>query len=59
VAVTRLHCANTAEQIEVLLGMETPGDFKNTCPKFPHGFDVAFAKLLWALVCILTAMKSN
>jgi len=50
----QLHCANVAECIEVLLGVETLGDPKNIVldgsPDIPHGFDAIFAKLLWPLV---------
>jgi len=48
-----LRCANTAERIEVLLGMETLGDLRNIVldggPDSPHIFDAAFDKLLWPL----------
>jgi len=51
---TRLRCVNMAERIEVLLGVETIGDLRNTVlngsPNFSHGFDAAFAQLLWPLV---------
>jgi len=54
VSVTRLHCANTAERIEVLLGAEPSGHPRNmlsdTSPDFSDRFDAAFAKLLWPLV---------
>jgi len=61
-SVMRHHCVNTAEQLEVLLVMETVGDSRNIVldesPDFPHGFDAAFAKLLWHLFflqhCIVT-----
>jgi len=46
--VMRLRCANTAERIEVLFAVEILG----TCERgsdFLHGFDAAFAKLLWPL----------
>jgi len=48
----QLHCANMAERIEVLFGVETYGDPKNIrwgCD-FLHGFEAAFAKLLWHLL---------
>jgi len=40
--------ANTAERIEVLLGVETIA--LDVSPNFPHGFDAIFAKLLFPLV---------
>jgi len=46
---TQLCYANTAEGIEVLLGVETHGDLRNTVldgeSLFLHGFDAAFAKV--------------
>jgi len=39
-----LDCANTAEWIKVLFGMETLGDPWNI--RFLHRFEVAFARLL-------------
>jgi len=42
---TRLRCANTAERIEVLLGMESLGDQGNIVLDGSHRFDAAFAKL--------------
>jgi len=43
-SVTQLHCANTAERIEVLLGVETLAETGNPVldgsSDFPHGFDV-------------------
>jgi len=40
---TRLRCANLAERIEVLLGVEILGDLKMGVTEF----DAAFAELLW------------
>jgi len=52
-AFTRHRCANTAERIEVLLGVET-GDARNfvldASPDFSRGFDASFARLLRPLV---------
>jgi len=49
-------CANTAERIEVLFGVETLGDPRNIVldgsPDFYHGFDAAFTKLNWPLVSV-------
>jgi len=45
---TRLRCANTAERIEVLFGVETLEDQRD--PDFYHGCDAAFAKLLGPFV---------
>jgi len=49
----QLHCANTADGIEVRLGVVTLGKPSNTVLDvsldFPHGFDAVFAKLLWPL----------
>jgi len=46
--------ANTAKRIEILLGVENPGDPRNTVldgdPNFLCRLDAAFAKLLWSLV---------
>jgi len=43
-----------AEQIEVLLAVETVGNPRNTVlggsPDLPHGFDAAFTNLLQPLV---------
>jgi len=50
---TRFRCANTAERMEVLFVVETLGNPSNTVlegSRFSHGFDTAFAKLLWPLV---------
>jgi len=44
---TLLCCANLAEWIEVLLGVETVGYLRNIVLDFPHRLDAAFAKLLW------------
>jgi len=47
-----LYCANTAEWIEFLFGVETlgtRGTFDESTD-FPHGFDAAFTELLWPLV---------
>jgi len=45
-----------AEQIEVLLGVETLVDRRNIVldgiPDFPHRFDADFTKLLWPLVAV-------
>jgi len=53
-SLSRGFTANTAERIEVLLGVETFGDPRHIVldgsPDFSHGFDAAFAKLLWPLV---------
>jgi len=53
---TRLRCANTAERIGVLLGVETLGDPRNTVydesPDFLYVFEAAFAKLLWPLAVL-------
>jgi len=52
--VMQLCCANTAEQINVLLGVETFGNSKNTGSfDSPCGFDVALAKLLWPFVPVV------
>jgi len=52
----RVCYANIAERIEVLLGVETLQDLRNIVldedPNFTHGFDAAFAKLLWPLVIL-------
>jgi len=57
---TRLRCANTAEQIEVLLGVEFPTDTINIVlhgiSDFRHRFNAAFAKLLWPLVRLSAAL---
>jgi len=47
----RIHRANTAERIGVLLVVETLGDTGNVKPgsRFSSGFDAAFAKILWQL----------
>jgi len=49
--VTRPERANLARRSEVLLGVQTLGDTRNivshACSHFCHGFDAAFAKLLW------------
>jgi len=49
-----LHCANTAEQVNVLLGVKTLEDPRyivlDGSSDFLHGFDAAFTKLLWPLV---------
>jgi len=52
-----LCCANVAEQIEVLLGVETLDDSRNISPYLPNGFDAAFAKLLWSLFCFVVVEK--
>jgi len=48
----------TAEQIEVLLGLETLRDPRNIVLHknldFSHGFDAVFAKLLWLLLQLAT-----
>jgi len=60
-SVRRLHsalCAKTAEQIEVLFAVKTPGEPRNTVldggpdPQRRGGsaFKAAFTKLLWPLV---------
>jgi len=52
--VRRLRCANVANRIEVLLGVETFEDPRNISldggSRFPHGYVAAFGKLLWQLV---------
>jgi len=49
-------CANTAERIEILLGVETLGEttvvILDDNASFPRRFDAVFAKLLWPFVCI-------
>jgi len=47
-SVTRLCCANTAERIEVLLGVRTIGVQGTSC----YGV-AAFVKLLWPLLQLL------
>jgi len=51
------NCANTAERLEVLLGMEPLRDPRNIVldetPDFHDGLDAAFAELLWLLVLFL------
>jgi len=54
-------CANTAEQIEVLLGveiLEIPSNIVlDGSSDFPHGFDAAFAKLLsYHDMCMMCAV---
>jgi len=55
-SVIRLCSANTAERIEVLLGVETLGDTRNVIldrsANFLFGFDAAFTKLLWPFASI-------
>jgi len=51
----RLRCANTAERIEVLFGVKTPGDPKN----IKHGFDAAFTKLLWPVVAYKMSVPND
>jgi len=52
--VMRLRCANTAERIDVLLGVETLRDTRkvalNWSLDFSHGTDAAYAILLWSFV---------
>jgi len=63
-------CAKTAERIDILFGMKTPGDPKSTEldeVSISHGegrgrgFDAAFAKLLWPLTedCLLLWVPSS
>jgi len=58
----QLCCTNTAERIEVLLGVETLGDPRNFVfdgsPDLPHRFNAAFVKLLWSLVLLITTLTS-
>jgi len=49
-SLTGLCYANMAEHIKVLLCVETL--VLDGSPGFTHGFDVAFAKLLWPLLII-------
>jgi len=53
-SVTRLRPAEAAARIEVLFGVETSRGQKNIVLdggfNFRHGFDAAFAKLLWLFV---------
>jgi len=42
-SVTRLHCANVADWIEIFFGVATLGDPGNS---FLHRFDAAFTELL-------------
>jgi len=56
-SVTRAGCAKTAERINVLFGMEIPGDLRNRgglhSPRGGgRGFDAAFAKLLRPVVML-------
>jgi len=48
------HAASLSERIKVLLQLETLGDPRNIVldgnPDFSHGYDAAFANLLWPLV---------
>jgi len=58
-SVTRAGCVKTAERIDVLFGVETPGDRRNivldgVSIPMARGFDAAFAKLLWLLVISFT-----
>jgi len=52
----RLRRAKVAARIKVLFGLVNPGDPRNIVldggPNFPHGFDAAFAKLLWPHVVL-------
>jgi len=47
-----------AKWTDVMIGMETLGNKGNIVldesPDFPHGFDTAFAKLLWPMVLFQT-----
>jgi len=49
-SATRFCRANKAERIEVCLGWGSKGHCIGLGPDFPHGFDAAFAKLLWPLI---------
>jgi len=54
----RLRPAKTAKQVEVVFGVEL-GSWvpKEYCFRWePHGFDATFAKLLWPLGIIITAI---
>jgi len=59
----RLRCVNTAKWIEILLGVETLDVRRNTVldgsRDFPHGFNAAFAKLLWLLVYYIGGNKDD
>jgi len=49
-----LHCANTTEQNEILLG--GPRNIVlDDCPDFSLRFNVAFTKLLWPFVVVCAA----
>jgi len=58
-SVTRLHFANTAEWIEVLLGVEILADPRNIVLNgsfnFPRVFQAIFDKLLWPLFSMMSA----
>jgi len=61
-SVTRLRCANTVEQIEVLYRVETLGgpntyDGPNGVP-ISHRFDAAIAKLLNLLFLVNSALTA-
>jgi len=59
-SVTRLHCAKTAEPIEVSFGVETLWDLGHIVLEEGSdsplarmdGFDAAFAQFLWRLVYV-------
>jgi len=44
-SVAQIHCANTAERINVPCGVETLGALVDTSPSFPQRFHVAFVRL--------------
>jgi len=52
-----LYDTNTAEWLEVQLGVETCGSEEHWICNFPHGFNAAFAELLWPLVVKLQAAR--
>jgi len=53
---TRLRCANTAKQIQALLGIENLKNTRNIVfdgsLEIPYAFGASFAKLLWPLVSL-------
>jgi len=61
----RARCAKTAERIDVLFEVETPGYPRNIVsdgsprPPRQREFNAAFAKLLWPLVFFQAALKMS
>jgi len=55
-------CAEVAEWIKILLGVETLGEPSERCIRwksdFLYGFHMAFAKLLWPLVYCVSVFFS-